>query len=95
VNGVSQMEELLSELKVRIVELLNLVDVRPDDIDEDDQLVGGKLGIDSIDLLEMVMMLEREYGITIDNKELGEKVFATLKTLAMHIEKNSSKVMSR
>ncbi len=52
-------------------------------------MVGGKLGIDSIDLLEMVMMLEKDYGITIDNKELGEKVFATLKTLAMHIERNS------
>lgn len=86
------MEELLSELKVKIVEVLNLVDVRPDDIDEEDRLVGGKLGIDSIDLLEMVMMLEKDYGITIDNKELGEKVFATLKTLAMHIERNSSVV---
>lgn len=86
------MEKLLSELKVKIVKLLNLVDVHPDDIDEEEQLVGGKLGIDSIDLLEMVMMLEREYGVTIDNKELGEKVFATLKTLAMHIEKNSPAV---
>ena len=86
------MEELLSELKVKIVKLLNLVDVQPDDIDEEEQLVGGKLGIDSIDLLEMVMMLEREYGVTIDNKELGEKVFANLKTLAMHIEKNSPAV---
>ena len=86
------MEELLSELKVKIVKLLNLVDVHPDDIDEEEQLVGGKLGIDSIDLLEMVMMLEREYGVTIDNKELGQKVFATLKTLAMHIEKNSPAV---
>ena len=83
------MEELLSELKSKIVELLNFADIHPDDIDEEDQLVGGKLGIDSIDLLEMVMMVERDYGITIDNKELGEKVFATLKALAMHIEKNS------
>jgi acyl carrier protein len=86
------MEELLSELKVKIVERLNLVDVHPDDIDEEDQLFGGKLGIDSIDLLEMVMMVAKDYGITIDNKELGEKVFATLKTLAMHIEKNSPAV---
>ena len=86
------MEELLSELKSKIVELLNFADIHPDDIDEEDQLVGGKLGIDSIDLLEMVMMVERDYGITIDNKELGEKVFATLRTLAMHIEKNSPAV---
>ena len=86
------MEELLSELKSKIVELLNFADIHPDDIDEEDQLVGGKLGIDSIDLLEMVMMVERDYGITIDNKELGEKVFATLRTLARHIEKNSPAV---
>jgi acyl carrier protein len=92
VNAVSQIEKLITELKVKIVELLNLVDVRPDDIHEEDQLVGGKLGIDSIDLLEMVMMVEKDYGVTIDNKELGEKVFATLKALAMHIEKNSPAV---
>jgi acyl carrier protein len=86
------MEELLAELKVKIVEILNLVDVQPDDIDEEGPLIGGKLGIDSIDLLEMVMMVEKDYGVRIDNKELGEKVFASLKALALHIEKNASPV---
>jgi acyl carrier protein len=83
------MEKLLNELKVKMVEILNLVDVQPDDINEDDQLVGGSLGIDSIDVLEMVIMIEKDYGIKIDNKELGLKVFATLKTLTGYIYENS------
>ena len=80
------MEKLLEELKVKIVEILNLPDVSPADINEDEQLVGGELGIDSIDVLEMVIMIEKDYGVTIDNKEVGAKVFANLKTLAGYIQ---------
>jgi acyl carrier protein len=83
------MEKLLNELKVKMVEILNLVDVKPNDINEDDQLVGGSLGIDSIDVLEMVIMIEKDYGIKIDNKELGVKVFATLRILTGYIYENS------
>lgn len=84
------MEKLLQELKVKIVDILNLPDVNPDDISDDDQLVGGPLGIDSIDVLEMVIMIEKDYGVTINNKEVGAKVFATLQTLAEHIQANSA-----
>ena len=86
------MEKLLNELKVKMVEILNLVDVKPDDINEDDQLVGGSLGIDSIDVLEMVIMIEKDYGIKIDNKELGVKVFATLRILTGYIYENSAEL---
>ncbi len=55
------MKKLLNELKFKIVDILNLQDVNPDDIDPDEQLVGGRLGIDSIDVLEMVMMIEQDY----------------------------------
>ena len=87
------MEQLLNELNFKIVETLNLVDVVPDDIDPDDHLVGGKLGLDSIDILELVMMIEKDYGVKIDSKELGAKVFSTIKSLARYIYENSS-VMS-
>ena len=87
--AVDLMEELLDELKVKIVEVLNLTEVGPDDIKVDDRLVGGDLGIDSIDVLEMVIMIERDYGVKIDSRELGEKVFATLRTLAAYIFENS------
>lgn len=83
------MKELLEELKTKIIDVLNLVDVSPEDFEEDGQLVGGDLGIDSIDVLEMVMMIEQDYGVVIDNKEVGEKVFATLNTLAAHIFQHS------
>jgi acyl carrier protein len=84
-----QMEKLIKELQAKIVEVLNLIDVQPEDIGADDQLVGGKLGIDSIDVLEMVIMIEKDYGVKIDNRELGVKVFATLGTLADYIHKSS------
>ena len=83
------MEKLIKELQVKIVEVLNLIDVQPDDIKVDNQLVGGDLGIESIDVLEMVIMIERDYGVKIDNRELGVKVFATLGTLADYIHKSS------
>jgi acyl carrier protein len=65
------------------------MDVQPEEIKPDEQLVGGILGIDSIDVLEMVIMIEKDYGVKIDNRELGVKVFATLRTLAEYIHENS------
>jgi acyl carrier protein len=82
------MDTLINELKHKIIETLRLEDIAPHDIAADDQLVGGVLEIDSIDILELVIMIEKEYAVIIDNKELGEKVFSTLHTLADHIRKN-------
>lgn len=83
------MEKLLNELRTKIVDILNLQDVNPDEMDADEQLVGGRLGIDSIDVLEMVMMIEEDYGVVIDNKELGAQVFVSLNTLAAYIQKHT------
>ncbi|MCX5845929.1 MAG: phosphopantetheine-binding protein [Deltaproteobacteria bacterium] len=79
------MNELINELKVKIIETLNLIDVSPADIDENAQLVGGDLGLDSIDVLELVMMLEKDYGVKIDSRDIGVKVFATLAALADYV----------
>lgn len=86
------MDELTIKLKERLIEVLNLTDVVPEDIDENVQLVGGELGIDSIDVLEMVVMVEKDYGVVINNKEIGEKVFSTLKNLVDYIRENSPKL---
>jgi acyl carrier protein len=83
------MKELVEELKVKLIDILNLTDLTPEDIDENEQLVGGEIGIDSIDVLEMVVMIEKDYGVKINNKEVGEKVFATLSGLAGYIRENS------
>lgn len=82
---MSTVEEIISELKVKIIATLGLLDVTPDDIKDDDQLVGGDTGIDSIDVLELVMMIEKDYSVKIESKELGAKVFASVRTLATYI----------
>ena len=86
------MEQLINELKVRIVEILDLASASPAAMDADGPLVCGTLGLDSIDVLEMVIMIEKDYGVRIDNRELGEKVFASLKTLAAYIYENSPRL---
>ena len=83
------MRTLIEELKVKLIEILNLQDVTPEDFDENAQLVGGELGIDSIDVLEMVVMVEKDYGIVINNQEIGEKIFYSLANLAEYIRENS------
>jgi len=82
------MENLIKELQVKIIDALDLVDIKPADIEADAPLIGGELSIDSIDVLELVMMVEKDYGVAINNQELGARVFATLGTLAEYITEN-------
>lgn len=82
------MDKLIAELKVKIIDILNLHDLSPEEFDENSQLVGGSLGIDSIDVLEMVVMVEKDYGVVINSQEVGEKVFSSLVSLAEYIQAN-------
>jgi acyl carrier protein len=88
---MSQIEGLIGELKVKIIQTLGLIDVKPEDIKDDAPLVGGDIGIDSIDVLELVMMIEKDYGVKIESKELGVKVFASVRALATYIYNNRRK----
>jgi acyl carrier protein len=88
---MSNVEEIIGELKVKIIATLGLLDITPADIGDDDPLVGGDTGIDSIDVLELVMMIEKDYGVKIDSKELGIKVFASVRALATHIAQAKSR----
>ena len=88
---MGQIEDLIDELKVKIIKTLGLMDVTPEDIEADAPLVGGDTGIDSIDVLELVMMIEKQYGVKIENKALGAKAFASVRTLATHISENRLK----
>ena len=89
---MNQLDGMIAELKVKIISTLGLMDVKPEDIKDDAQLVGGDIGIDSIDVLELVMMIEKNYGIKIENKELGAKVFASVRALSAYIlEKRQQK----
>lgn len=82
------MNQLIEELKGKLIDLLNLTDVTVEQFDADAQLVGGELGIDSIDVLEMVVMVEKDYGVVINSQEVGEKVFASLRALAEYVRAN-------
>jgi acyl carrier protein len=88
------MDKLIAELKVKIVDILNLQGLSPEEFDENARLVGGDLGIDSIDVLEMVVMVERDYGVVINSQEVGEKVFSSLASLAAHIRENAPGLVS-
>lgn len=85
------MEQLITELKVKIIDTLSLMDVAPDDIGDDDQLVGGEIGIDSIDVLEMVLMLEKDYGVKIESRDVGVQAFASVRALAGFVEQHRVK----
>ena len=77
------MEALIETLKIKIIEILNLPDVTPADIPVDSDLMSTDLDIDSIDILELVIMLRKDYGVNIKNKEMAKKVFASLRSLGL------------
>jgi acyl carrier protein len=80
------MHALTSELKPRIIESLRLEDITPDEIGDDTPLFGEGLGLDSIDALELVVMLERHYGIVIKDIEEGRPAFQSVRALAAFIQ---------
>ncbi|MBO4602691.1 MAG: acyl carrier protein [Salinivirgaceae bacterium] len=80
------MEELIEKLKGELIAELNLEEIKPADIDAEAPLFGdGGLGLDSIDALEIILILERNYGIKIDNPAQGKEIFYSVKTLAEYI----------
>jgi acyl carrier protein len=83
------MEALIEELKVKLIEQLKLEDIEPSDIDAFQPLFGDGLGLDSIDALELIVLMERDYGIKISDPQEGKAVFATLTTMAEYIKANS------
>jgi acyl carrier protein len=82
------MEPLTQTLKKQIIEALNLEDMEPDEIETDEPLFGDGLGLDSIDALELIVLLEKEYGIKIENPKDGKDIFKSVRTMAEFIEKN-------
>lgn len=82
------MLSLTDELKHKIVAALNLQEVKPAEIKEDEPLFGAGLGLDSIDALELVVLLERDYGIIVKEQEVARKAFASVRALATFIEEH-------
>ena len=82
------MDTLIEKLKGQIIEQLNLAEVKPTDINADARLFGDGLGLDSIDALELIVLLEKHYGIKIQNPSDGKKIFESVRSMAEFIKSN-------
>jgi len=85
------MENLILELKEQIIEVLNLEDLKPEDIDNDAPLFGEGLGLDSIDALELIVLMEKKYGIKIKDPSTGKDIFKSINTMSDFISDNRTK----
>ncbi|HEY0742510.1 MAG TPA: phosphopantetheine-binding protein [Chryseosolibacter sp.] len=84
------MEQLMANLKRQIIEALNLKHLKPEDIGDDQPLFVEGLGLDSIDALELIVLLQQQYGIKMANPQDGPKVFKSVKTIAEFIQANKA-----
>ena len=85
------MEDLKYQLKKQIIEELNLTDITPEEIIDDAPLFGDGLGLDSIDALELVVLLEKKHGVKITNEAVGKKALASINTMAEFISEENAK----
>ena len=86
------MEQLIKDLKLQIKEALNLEELSLEDFDENAPLFGDEgIGLDSIDVLEIIVLLEKNYGIRLANPKEGKAIFQSVKTIAEYVQENRKK----
>lgn len=85
------MEDLKLELKNKIIDVLNLEDVAIEEIKDTDPLFGGGLGLDSIDALELIVLLDKDYGIKLSDPKKGKEIFQSIEVMAKYIEEHRTK----
>ncbi len=86
------MEQLIKDLKLQIKEALNLEELSLEDFDTDAPLFGNEgIGLDSIDVLEIIVLLEKEYGIRLANPKEGKAIFKSVRTIAEYVQANRKK----
>jgi acyl carrier protein len=79
------MEQLMANLKQQIIEALNLKHLKPEDIGDDQPLFVEGLGLDSIDALELIVLLQQHYNIKLENPQDGPQIFKTIRSMANYI----------
>ena len=85
------MDELKRQLKQQIIEVLSLEEITPEDIVDSEPLFGEGLGLDSIDALELIVLMEKNYGIRLNTPAEGKAIFASLDTMADYIAQHRTK----
>lgn len=85
------MEELIYNLKTQIIDALNLEGMTPDDIENDKPIFGEGLGLDSIDALELIVILDKFYGIKLSSPAEGKEVFRSINTIAEYVQKHRTR----
>jgi len=86
-----EKEALKEQLKKQIITFLNLSPLTPDEIKDNEPLFGDGLGLDSIDSLELIVLLKKEYGITIQDPKQGRKILVDVNTMVDYISENQTK----
>jgi acyl carrier protein len=82
-------DELIPKVKQMIIDALRIEGMAPDEIDDDAPLFGEGLGLDSIDALQLVVAMEKEFGVVVPDAATGTKVFASVRAMAAYIAENS------
>ena len=82
---------MIQELKEQIIDVLNLEEMTPDDIDADAPLFGDGLGLDSIDALELIVLMEKKYGIRLQSPAEGKAIFTSVASIARYVSENRKK----
>ena len=86
------MDALIAELKQKVVEVLNLEELSAEEINENTPLFGADgLGLDYIDALELIVLLDKEYGIRLSDPKQGKEIFYSIATMAEYIQKHRTK----
>lgn len=85
------MDKLKAQLKEHILEALSLEEMKPEEIDDNAPLFGEGLGLDSIDALELIVLMEKQYGIKLSNPAEGKEVFKSINVMAEYIAKNRTR----
>lgn len=86
------MDALISELKQKVIDVLNLEELSAEEINENTPLFGADgLGLDSIDALELIVLLDKEYGIRLSDPKQGKEIFYSIATMAEYIQKHRTK----
>lgn len=88
---MQSVEQLIPKLKAQILERLTIEGMEPDELDEDMPLFGEVTGLDSIDALELVVMLEKSYGIKITDSKVARKILFNVRTIAAYVYEHRRK----